>query len=93
MGKIIEIREHDGPKNKSERIITKDVSCYYKMRQPIDWKTKTFIKKGASIKNETTVLQNETGISIQGVYYTTGNLVFLINLISFKKLIMRIQDY
>ena len=31
MRRIIEIRDHSGPKNKSERIITKGVTCYSKM--------------------------------------------------------------
>ena len=32
MGRIVEIRDHDGPKNRSERVITKGASCYYKIR-------------------------------------------------------------
>ena len=32
MGRIVEIRDHDGPKNRFERVITKGASCYYKIR-------------------------------------------------------------
>ena len=32
MERIIEIRNHGEEKNRSERIITEGVSCYYKIR-------------------------------------------------------------
>ena len=32
MGRIVEIRDHDREKNRTKRVITKDASCYYKMR-------------------------------------------------------------
>ena len=67
---------------------------YYQLWQFIYCKTETFIIRKASIANGTTLLQNTTGISIWGVYYTTRYFTIFDNFDNiFKKLIMRKLGY
>ena len=85
MGKIIKIRDYGGLKNRSERIITKWVSCDYEIRQVLILqivatfianygskfiaKWKAFLQNGPSITNGVTLLQHTTGFSIRDIYY------------------------
>ena len=78
MERIIEIRDHGGEKNRSERIITEGVGCYYKnsvsfgIRNCANFYYKLWQLIYCKVLQEQQLYCKMTSISIREVYYRKG---------------------